>query len=261
MKRISIIALTIILLLTGCTVGETGMNSAKQDYSFENSDVIAYVDGEPVSEVPMNNYIVMKKAYMKALADSLDEYTVTEELMFTEKMLYRWNVERTSDIKQYSEKDWVKDYYKSIFLGQRFDESDMYTEEQLEYDVNSRVNDILESQKKNNDGLSGLADAGLYVEEINAGVDEAVAVQAAADEIGITFEECLNTVYKPFLISDYKYAMLLNTFYDELDYGKKVEYADANESEYVDFVIDTMRLNRDYLNSLFERAEVVERPA
>lgn len=261
MKRIGIIALTIILMLTGCTVEETGRSLTQQKYSFDNPEVIAYVDGEAVNKVSMKNYITMKKAYMKALADSLDEYTDIEELMFTEKMLYCWDVERTSDIKQYSEKDWVKDYYKSIFLGQRFDESDMYTEEQLEFDVNSRVNDILESQKKNNDGLSGLADAGLYVEVINAGVDEAVAVQAAADELGITFEECLNTVYRPFLISEYKYEIQLNISYDEVEYGKKVEYDGTNDSEYVDFVLHAWRTNRDYLNSLFEKAEVVERPA
>ena len=137
-----------------------------QNYTFEDPDIVAYVNGHPVYASAMDQYILMKKAYMKAI-----------EMFFCDKKI-----------------------------------------------------DLLS------------------------------VIQSVADDLEISFEECVNDVYRPFWITEYVYESLLNIAFDDLEYGNAVQYNDANESKYWEYILKCWRINKDYLDSLFEQAEIVERP-
>lgn len=122
---------------------------------------------------------------------------------------------------------------------------------QGKYDVD--IKDYLESRE-----IPDSVDTKEYA--VDDGSFNAVpAVQSAADKLGIPFEECADSVYRPYCITKFIYENLLNRLYDGLDYGERVEYNGDNELEYEAYVLKTMKINIKYLDTLFEQAEIVER--
>jgi hypothetical protein len=247
-------------------------DTTRQDYSFENPDVVAYVDGDPVSKASMDNYILMKKAYMEALETNVEEHSDTDESTFSETIYNEWNMKRISEINSYSEKDWVKDYYKSILINKKYHDVFENADEQLKADGDEEVENVL-NRAKNTDSyiemfpVSGsdsymniYPDSGIIVEVDDDEFDVVLIIQYVAAELGISFEECVDNVYRPFFITEEEYGILLNIEYDGLDYGEKIEYDGANDVNYGNYVLNAMEINRGYLNSLFEQAEIVERP-
>ena len=53
--------------------------------------------------------------------------------------------------------------------------------------------------------------------------------------------------------------ILINIRYEELDYGHAVEYNDENEIDYVNYVLKVWAINKNYLDSLFNKAEIIKR--
>lgn len=271
MKKFSIISIAIIILLAGCTPGPangTKTNAAGQVYSFEDPDIIAYVDGEPVSRASMNNYIVMKKAYTKAYAEFIEGYSFNGGL---EDLYIRWYEELIKDTLPYSEDDWVKDYYRSVFLSKKFHETVKNPDEELKDIADWEVQGVFKKAEGKDiyiievdeypDTVDEYPDTGsVSIEVDNNSLNVVPVIQAIADELGISFEECVNSVYRPFYITKYIYDHFLNSFIGSLDYGERVEYNGDNGPEYEAYVLKVMRINKDYLDSLFEQAEIVERP-
>ncbi len=152
-------------------------------------------------------------------------------------------------------KNWKKDYFKSIFFDKIFHKEFTDADEQLKMAVEVEINSVLDSATADND----YSDLGIIVEIGNGTIDAVPIIQSVAEELEISFEECLNNVYGPFYVTKFENELLLNIKYDELNYGETVEYNGSNELEYIDYVLNSMELNRDYLNSLFEHVEIVER--
>ncbi len=108
MKTINlIITVIIIMIIAGCTSNESKITTDYNDFSFENPNIIAYIDGDPVDEVAMSNYITMKKIYIEAVKKRIEGYsdTDTNDLIFQERILVEWDMERTKEQMSYSEEE------------------------------------------------------------------------------------------------------------------------------------------------------------
>jgi len=281
MKKISIVLILLIILLAGCSPNETSANITSQNYAFDNPDTIAYVGGEPVSKASMDNYIIMKKAYMKAIAKDDDRYSDTDmdEMTFSDRVSIKWNIERVNETNSYSgEKDWVNDYYKSIFINQKYKDIFKNDDSPYKMEADEEVKYILDranNQESNPDAEMHLLpdpnkdidpdsepklDSGIIMENDDDAFDIVSVIQSVADDLEMPFEDCVNNVYRPFFIAEEEYNKLLNIQYDGLNYGEAVEYNDTNDLEYGNYVLNAMEMDRDYLNSLFAEVEIVERP-
>ena len=93
MKNLILLVVCVVLLLSLSGCGE------KATYSFDDPDIYAYVNGEPVYESKMNRYIGMGKLFWQAVKDlgiskaAVDEYTDDESRRMMETVS-KWAMEK-----------------------------------------------------------------------------------------------------------------------------------------------------------------------
>ncbi len=264
-RKIGILLLILISLLSGCMsnpINESNANVSNHGYSFDNPDIIAYINGEPISQEKMNNYITMKKAYKDVLEKQIERFIENHKIELTSKLYLEYLQEQKQEIESFSEDDWVNDYYKSIFICNLY--YDVVKDDYLiDYNADCEIQNVMSIFNGKTDLKVGMQSDD-YGEITKTMVDDPAeyavpAIQTVADELGMSFEECAHNVYIPFFRVDQIYPSLLFCIYDELDYGEIVEYDGSNASEYEAFMEKVKQMNKEYLNSLFSKAEIVEK--
>lgn len=242
------------------TETQSKTDSVQSKYSFENPEIVAYVKGVPVYKVDMNNFIIMKKTYMQAFA-KLDGDNISDAVPLQEKIIIQWEIKQAKSIITYNEEDWKEDYYKSIILAGKYHDvikskSNINIDQNIAGTADAEVQAVLDESKNE----SETSDPNIVIVEDVSSVDVVPVIQSVADDLGISFEECANTVYKPFWITDFEYNYLLFTSFSELSYGEKVEDNGTNATEYESYISNFMDTNKKYLDTLLENAEIIERP-
>lgn len=276
MKKYNFILIALIVFLAGCS---TTTNNPQLNYSFDDPDVIAYINGDPVSQTSMDNYVTMKKAYMQAVIDHLELFSDVQ-VTFPDSIYFKWNNQQTKEIMTYSEDDWEKDYYRSIVLNRKFHDIVKDADEILNNAADEELQYITDYQLDQSNVTDGITieddiDGIIIIEDgtittigddITVGaadpnsIDEIPVIASVTNDLDISYYDCFYSVYRPFWISDYIYNYLLNVRFDELDYGDIVEYNGSNDLEYEEYVLYGMEINNNYFDSLLDQAEIVERP-
>ena len=132
-----------VLILSGCQI--------KSEYSFEDPDIIAYVNGTPVYKSQKEQYIEMKKAYYGAIVNSDKGSSDDVNLDPYSEMLNKTSEIKLDKMEQaisYSDEEWEKDYYKTFIVEDKIyyfvDKKDSY-EDFINNSVDISIKDALYS--------------------------------------------------------------------------------------------------------------------
>lgn len=294
-KSVYCLIICFLIMLTGCTPAITQpvasiqspnitsqspslSSTAQSKYSFNDPNVIAYVKGVPVNKKDMDDFIIMSKAYSEALANT-DESNLDVDMNnkpngnVMNNAVDKWTVEHAKKMVKFSDEDWKKEYYKTVFIDSLYrkfcnDSSDV--DAGLESLADNEVSDEINSYNILHTDYSayGIISSG---PNNNTSLDYRPicqsAIQSAADKLGISFEDCTKTIYRAFYIKDMEYIYLLsdlgpylNQSLVKLDYGKEVEFDGNNAVEVESYIQHAYDINQNYIDSLLDTAEIVERP-
>jgi len=217
-----------------------------QNYTFEDPDIIAYVNGHPVLETEMNQYIEMKKVYLNELANLDFELNSEESLIeFGINVYDQFNIQRARLMMSYQEEDWKNEYYKAIVILDEYYNLAEPMIDAYDYIIKMADEEVSIALGKYTDNSAFENDISIDLKSVN---------QIVAEKLGLTVEECGKTAFRDFWIFEHAFRFLMSLKLDDLDYNESK--LRENDSYYL-ILIET---NYNYLDSLFEQAEIVERP-
>ena len=242
-----ILCIWVIVILAGC--------GASNPYSFEDPDVIAFIDGAPVHAVQKEQYIMMKKSYYQAIIDASND--LGDNLNNKNISAYDMMLEESFDVKlkqietvlSYDDSEWDKDYYKTFIV------MDQLYKQTGEEELNNFIDEVAEARV--NDALHS-KDILTYFSN-GVSINETQIIENVAKECGLLYEDCADTIYRSFIESDMAYEYL-SYYFAKQDYeGITVEWNENNTSEYIEYLFDVYEQYDEYLDQLLSRAEIVER--
>lgn len=237
---IMIVCAGLIFSVTGC--GE------KAVYSFDDPDICAYVNGEPVYESKMSQYIDMGKLYWQAEKESLLAQGIggpppEDEVEEAYLVLDEHELDLANEYCGMDDAQWKKDYYKTLLVKKVFYQSSGFGEDYISSTIEQYISDIRQSNE---------------IVLANGALDAAALIQPVAQKYDLSDEECLDTVLRDFLTRNTERGLLMFSFPGYK--GKRVEFDGENAQEYIEGVKDVVAQYNTYLDTLMEKAEFVERP-
>ncbi len=242
------ITITILMMLFGC--------QAKSAYSFENPDIFAYINGEPVYESQKDTYVEMKKAYYSDILNSIqknEEADVAESDLYNEMLgkTYETELNRMRNIVSYSDEEWQKDYLRTFIIEKQLygfvgEKKDSFSEFENST-IDTAVQDALHP---NGVKLDIYNVASLNVEDV---------INRVSEKSNMSYEDCANTVYADFVKREFQYQYLSYYFAGSEFQGDKIEWNGTNVKEYTAYMLNVTSQYEDYLTRLLESADIVMR--
>lgn len=253
-----IMVLIMATMLLGC------QSDPAYEYSFENPDIIAYVNGNAVYASQGEQYIEMKRSYYMAAVDESAKEDKTDEnknvpkerLAFIQNQnnetyedILNVTIQRMSTAIGYSDEQWERDYYKTVIVQAQLNEysdNDEKIQQSLDVSIDLAVQDAMNSG----------SDAALL---FGTGINVNDVIKNVAEKYNLSHEDCVNTVYKEYVSSEIMFDYLKRIFSQNQYEGKVVEWNGQNTKEYAEYLHDLNVQFDAYLDGLLDQAEIVKR--
>ena len=243
MRRIVIIICfgLVVFLFAGCR--------ESVEYSFENSDVIAYVNGEPLEKSCVEQYIYFKTEYLKAVIQDSEPYE-TEQYANDDLIYKEGEINRITEYIIYCDlareyllldnTEQTEDFYSSMIVRQKIEEKEVVSLEDIEPTIDYAVQVAYE------DTPIYIDDTPIYISEI---------INNVAEKFNISYEECVENVFRLFITYETTEAYLLDYFRINEYSEEKVKYNGSNDEEYKKYIIDYFKEFQLYKKNVYIRAK------
>lgn len=238
----------LIMMLCGC--------QTKSEYSFENPDIFAYINGEPVYESQMKPYIEMKKAYYADILNSIQDNTddsAAESDPYSEMLnkTYEIELERMKTVVSFTDEGWEKDYLRTFLINKKLNDFVAGKKDSFKEFIKSTVETAVQE---------ALNSKGIEINYYNvASLNVEAVINNVGDKLNLSYEDCAETVYADFVKNEFLYQYLINYFTEKEFMGEKVEWNGSNVNDYTDYFSDVYSQYEDYLSELLDSAEIVKR--
>lgn len=231
----------LMIFFTGCN-SNNEYNFKNNKYSFNDPDVTAYINGEPVYGTEKEQYIFMAKQYYLAIVEAGKELEIPPD---DTDVFYQHMLKKTL----YSDVDWDSEYYKT-FLNEI-----LINELVKDKDAFSKFVDMTISteMQKAKDKI----DITLYNASV---INYGSIIGKVADHFNLTYDECVEKIYKPFIKSLFLYDSLFSGFVEYKYQGQKIEWDGSNKDKYVEFLLDAYSKYDEYIGKFLSESEIVLRP-
>jgi hypothetical protein len=236
-------------ILFGCSA-QNNINHNIREYSFDDPNVIAYVDGNTVYKDQCEQYIEFKKLMMEEYKDLDDPTIMSDDVEYID--MERLANKGLSFYKRYaqkylslSDKDRIKDYYISFIIKNKLKEiinkgTKDYYESNFIFGIEYEVNSVLAKDET--------------VFNI-----EVTTIESIAEKYNMTFEDATQKIYRPWLESDSAFFMLLQLYPDNGYAGEVMKWDETNTEEYIIYCDIVFEEYLKYTGELLDHAEIVER--
>ena len=215
----------------------------KETMDFNNQDIYVYINDMPVYESNMSNYIQMKTIIMDNY--KTDPYGMLEHQSTQESENIVYSIFKAK-AQKYEVSDKVEDYYITLIIKDELNRAWAKNPEYINA-LNTIVDDTI------ND---------LLVKIENQTKDPLIELfESIAEKNGMTVNEVIEDIYKPYLISVYEYEGYFKYYLDNV-YGKEIKSAEEMENpEYLEYYMKLITGYDDYLNQVFkEKYTITYRP-
>lgn len=243
-----VVFILILSLFSGCR--ET------VEYSFNDSDIIAYVNSEPVYKSEMERYIYFKQLFMEEIVVAGPEQYIgkydKDDIEFVRgvlnsKAFYIANYNNAVEYIKLSVEEKEKDYYRSLVTRQTNEEKQPNLLPSLDGSVDYTVQGAYELDVP----FSIDGDSTIYISDI---------INNVAEEFNISYEECVETTFKLYITNELAESYLLFYFEGNEYNGDNIKYDGANDEEYTKSVLAKLDGFDEYKQKLLKECEIVERP-
>ena len=247
-KFFALVSITVIFF-SACSV-------STESYSFKDPNIVAYINGIPVYKEQQKQYIDIKKLYAQEIINyynSLDsEETPLKSGGFSYNPSGRAFLKAQSKITQkylnFYEKDWNLEYYKSIIIENQLNQ---FWQDKPE--MKSVVKDLV-------DQYMDLVQETGEIPMSDGTIDFQQDINDLAEKYNLSYSECVEKIYKPFLEKENAYNFLLNDFFlDKIYNGEKVEFNESNEDAYTKYIEDVDNQFNLYIDELIDNTNIIER--
>lgn len=256
--RIFIIVILILIIITGCEVNYNSLEDTDDviNYSFENPDIVAYINGRPIYMKQMSAYIDMKTKYNKLIysngsepifsydeARSDDIYYIGTYVV---KLIgYKIDYLRSEKLIKFIDAELRRDYYKNVIYLDYIRKNEIENWDSIVFQ-----GDKIIQRARDRDFKVSLDDC----QEINI----VSIIDDVAKDYNMTYKECVDTVFAEFWRYELAYKYRLSIFGDKYK-GERIKFDGTNEKEFIQFLMDVYDQYEEYIDMLFEKSEIIER--
>jgi len=233
----------IICVLLAGAIGLTAACTAPAPPpDFSDPDTAAYINGTRMSASKMAKYIDIKTAYMQALADAgEDETQADQQQLAFDTVSYL----RALEYLAFSDEEKQRDYLRMAMVA--LDEFEATWERET---TDASIRQIAEDELQR--VLSGETDGSqVFIPEV---------VQSVADDYGLTFEQCAETIYMSFYIIGFRYDYAASNHYFKTLHKQPVDFDEVDIVVYTDYLMGIYTAYDSYLDAALEDADVVFPP-
>lgn len=250
--KIYLLYALIFVLLIGCETKNESYQS-KNDYSFNDLDIIAYVNGKPIYSLEKEQYITMKRSYYTAVVEAsnskvddihLDAYSEMLEKSFDVPLL------RMETMVSYSDDKWDRDYYKTFVIIDKLYE---YVDDINEYEAYlDETTDAAVQYALSSTGIESFFNG--------TSINKHEIFKNVAEKYNLSLEDFANTIYRAYIRSEIAYDSLM-IYYGKYEYtGTHIKWDETNTEEYIEYLYKIYKQFDEYVEDLLIQAEIVERP-
>lgn len=215
--------------------------------SFDDPDIVAYINGEPIYDSNKEHYIFMAKQFTQAIVDAGKElHDASNNKDDDPDILYQRMVKMTA----YSDVEWVNEYFKTflddIIINELVKDKDDFSE----------ILDMTVSQEIQK-AIDKVSVFRLYNGSI---IDYGNIIEKVANHFDLSYEECVENIYRPFITSFSLNDLLFSCFVENKYDGQKIKWDETNTNEYVAFLLDAYTKYDEYIDTLLNKSEIVFGP-
>ena len=265
-NNIFLIVILSLFTLLGC--------ESKEIYSFENPEVKAYINKEAIEfDLDMDDFIEIKTSYMKAVIKSYEiishdviekdfvenDFTYETYLKMIEVEFAEINYSIAEKYLNYHKEELKRDYLISLYLYHYNYDNDENFKDMIEKLLQVHIDDAM--KQKNPFIITGVEfDTVSWLKEISAEKD-------------IPYDECIEKIYKPFIITLSLLEIPFKGFVEKHYSGKIIEsknlsdFSDLSKEEsadmyrqtklYTENINDILRQYYDYIGEMIGESDIV----
>lgn len=259
-----------ILKLTICVVFLLSVCLGCTKYTFEDTDIEAYVNDIAVSETQEAQFIEFSKLYWPLVAASCDEVINKPDEEYMDEFAEDYGDENEEYIAEYaSEKDvWLIKFLAGVIKSDA-EKKAAYTDEEWKkeyyrliivknhlYSVNKQFQTAMENMVEQN--MMEISDTGDFT-YMNGKIHIIDTIETLANNYQMAMEEYTEQVLTPsfeLMGADEYYRMYYGS---NLYNGGAVELEAYNEEQYAAYYVDMVEQYAAYTEKLLEKANIVER--